>query len=91
VGSGTAAATSVQAQMAGRNLLESLYEILLIEDSLINGKIQESLSKCQNAVCNLQRAKHNIVIEFKVGVLCIKSVTLWCVEYCIALIAQLRM
>jgi hypothetical protein len=63
------AVTSTQIQMVGRNLIESLYEVLLFEDSLIKGKIQESLSNCQSALCDLQRAKgNNTIIKFKVGV-----------------------
>lgn len=62
------AVTSTQIQMVARNLLDSLYEILLFEDSLKKEEIQKSLSKCQSALCDLQRAKgNNIIIEFKVG------------------------
>jgi hypothetical protein len=55
--------------MAGRNLIESLYDVLLFEDSLVKAKIQESLSNCNSALSDLQRAEgNNIIIKFKVGV-----------------------
>jgi hypothetical protein len=32
------------------------------------GKIQKSLSKCEHALCDIQKAKGDIITEFKVGV-----------------------
>jgi hypothetical protein len=67
------AATSVQVQMVCKNLVHSIYEILLFEDSLLNSKVQVSLLKCKSILCNLQAAKHNnIITEFKVGFLYVK-------------------
>lgn len=60
--------TPTQLQEVGRNLLESLYKILHFEDCMMHGKIQESISKCQQALSNIQRAKGEITTEFKVGV-----------------------
>lgn len=60
--------TPTQLQVVGRNLLESLYKILHFEDCMMHGKIQESVSKCQRAVSDIQKAKGEIITEFKVGV-----------------------
>lgn len=57
-----------QLQAVGRNLLESLYKILHFEDCMMHGKIQESVSKCQHALSDIQKAKEEIITEFKVGV-----------------------
>jgi hypothetical protein len=60
--------TVTQLQVVGRNLLESLYKILHFEDCMMSGKIQESLSKCQHVLCDIQKAKGDIITEFKVGI-----------------------
>lgn len=60
--------TPAQLQVVGKNLLESLYKILHFEDCMIHGKIQESVSKCQHALSDIQKAKGEIITEFKVGV-----------------------
>jgi len=54
--------------VVGRNLLESLYKILNFEDCMVHGKIRESISKCQNALSDIQKAKGEIITVFKVGV-----------------------
>jgi hypothetical protein len=60
--------TLTQLQVVGRNLLESLYKILHFEDCMIHGKIRESVLKCQHALSHIQKAKGEIITEFKVGV-----------------------
>jgi hypothetical protein len=62
------AVTATQLQMVGRNLLESLYKILHFEDSVMKGKIQESLLKCQRALCDIQKANEDVITAFKVTV-----------------------
>lgn len=60
--------TPTQLQVVGRNLLESLDKILNFEDCMVHGKIRESISKCQNALSDIQKAKREIITVFKVGV-----------------------
>ncbi|PNF28471.1 hypothetical protein B7P43_G15235 [Cryptotermes secundus] len=75
------AITATQIQVVGRNLIESLYEVLLFEDSLLKEKIQESLSNCHSALCDLQRAKGNhIIIKFKESGSYLFSRMQWCIS-----------
>jgi len=60
--------TPTQLQVVGRNLLESLYKILHFEDSVMHGKMQEFISKCQHVLSAIQKGKGEIINEFKVGV-----------------------